>query len=232
MDVLERLQVVIEASTKGFREEINKVQTQVASVSKKVNSEVDKIKNAFKGLGRVLATIGIGKFVKDSVKQAMSVESAIQQISRTMGESTNQFLKWAESTALAFNMSQSDAMSYRATFSNLVSTFTNGTEETLKYTTDLLKASSVIASGTGRTIEDVMERIRSGMLGSTEAIEDLGINVNVAMLESTEAFRQFAGDSSWNQLSYQTQQLLAHNSFQQDTLLRYYNNYLSYAWVN
>lgn len=203
---LEKLQVLIEAQTKGFRDEVAKVQNQVKKMTNNVNSEVSKVKNIFKSLGKFVAAVGIGKFFVDSTKQAMKVEGAIQQITRTMGESTNQFLKWTQSNALAFNMSQSDAMSYGAIFSNLVSTFSSGTKETLQYTTDLLKASSIIASGTGRTMEDVMERIRSGLLGNTEAIEDLGVNVNVAMLKSTEAFNRFANGKSWDQLSFQTQQ--------------------------
>lgn len=203
---LEKLQVLIEAQTKGFRDEVAKVQNEVKKMTTNVNSEVNKVKNIFKSLGKFVAAVGIGKFFVDSTRQAMKVEAAIQQITRTMGESTNQFLKWAQNNALAFNMSQSDAMSYGAIFSNLVSTFSSGTKETLQYTTDLLKASSIIASGTGRTMEDVMERIRSGLLGNTEAIEDLGVNVNVAMLQSTEAFKRFANGKSWDQLSFQTQQ--------------------------
>lgn len=203
---LEKLQVLIEAQTKGFRDEVAKVQNEVKRMTQNVNNEVNKVKSIFKSLGRFVATVGIGKFFVDSTRQAMKVEAAIQQITRTMGESTNQFLKWAKNNALAFNMSQSDAMNYGAVFSNLVSTFSSGTKETLQYTTDLLKASSIIASGTGRTMEDVMERIRSGLLGNTEAIEDLGVNVNVAMLKSTEAFNKFANGKSWDQLSFQTQQ--------------------------
>ena len=203
---LEKLQVLIEAQTKGFRDEVAKVQNEVKRMTKNVNNEVNKVKSIFKSLGRFVAAVGIGKFFVDSTRQAMKVEAAIQQITRTMGESTNQFLKWAKNNALAFNMSQSDAMNYGAVFSNLVSTFSRGTKETLQYTTDLLKASSIIASGTGRTMEDVMERIRSGLLGNTEAIEDLGVNVNVAMLKSTEAFKRFANGKSWDQLSFQTQQ--------------------------
>ena len=204
--VLEKLQVMIEASTKPFRDEIKKVQNHVKETTNVVNTEVNKIKGLLKSLGRFVITLGIGKALTSSIKSAMRVESAIQQITRTMGESTNQFLKWSKANALAFNMSQSDAMSYGAIFSNLVSTFSNGTQQTLQYTTDLLKASSIIASGTGRTMEDVMERIRSGLLGNTEAIEDLGVNVNVAMLQSTEAFKRFANGKSWDQLSFQTQQ--------------------------
>ena len=203
---LEKLQVLIEAQTKGFRDEINKVQSEVKRMTNTVNNEVNKVKNIFKSLGRFVVTLGIGKIFVNSVQSAMKVEAAIQQITRTMGESTNQFLKWSKANALAFNMSQSDAMNYGAIFSNLVSTFSNGTQQTLQYTTDLLKASSIIASGTGRTMEDVMERIRSGLLGNTEAIEDLGVNVNVAMLQSTEAFKRFANGKSWDQLSFQTQQ--------------------------
>lgn len=203
---LEKLQVLIEAQTKGFRDEVAKVQNEVKKMTNSVNNEVNKVKSIFKSLGRFVAAVGIGKFFVDSTRQAMKVEAAIQQITRTMGESTNQFLKWAKNNALAFNMSQSDAMNYGAVFSNLVSTFSSGTKETLQYTTDLLKASSIIASGTGRTMEDVMERIRSGLLGNTEAIEDLGVNVNVAMLKSTEAFNKFANGKSWDQLSFQTQQ--------------------------
>lgn len=207
---LEKLQVLIEAQTKGFRDEISKVQNEVKRMTSTINSEVNKVKNAFKNvLKGVSITYLVGKFaqlIKESSRMAMNVESAIQQITRTMGESTNQFLKWSKANALAFNMSQSDAMNYGAIFSNLVSTFSNGTQQTLQYTTDLLKASSIIASGTGRTMEDVMERIRSGLLGNTEAIEDLGVNVNVAMLQSTEAFKRFANGKSWDQLSFQTQQ--------------------------
>ncbi|MDS5212784.1 hypothetical protein RLC61_00160, partial [Streptococcus pneumoniae] len=70
----------------------------------------------------------------------------------------------------------------------------------------MLQTSAVVAEGSGRTITDVMERIRSGLLGNTEAIEDLGINVNVAMIKSTEAFKKFANGQSWQQLDYQTQQ--------------------------
>lgn len=170
---LEKLQVLIEAQTEGFRDEISKVQNEVKRMTNSVNNEVNKVKNIFKYLGRFVVTLGIGKIFVNSVQSAMKVEAAIQQITRTMGESTNQFLKWSKANALAFNMSQSDAMNYGAIFSNLVSTFSNGTQQTLQYTTDLLKASSIIASGTGRTMEDVMERIRSGLLGNTEAIKSL-----------------------------------------------------------
>lgn len=207
---LERLQVVMEANTKKFNEEIKKVQNQVKSMTDSVNKNVNKVKSAISSITKSVVGLftlsKVGKYIQNSLQSAMDVEASLQQVARTMGESTQSFLKWAETSALSFNMAQSDALKFGATYSNLVSSFLSDTNQITGATTELLKASSIIASGTGRTMEDVMERIRSGLLGNTEAIEDLGVNVNVALLETTEAFARLANGKSWNQLSFQTQQ--------------------------
>ena len=207
---LESLQVIIEAQTQGLKSEMNRVKKEIKGMTDTVNRETGKVRNAFKNLfkGAIFAygLTKMAQLAKESTKMAMQVEGAIQQIKRTMGESSQMFLKWAKDNGLAFNLAQSDVMKFGGIYSNLLSGFAGGTKQTMQYTQELLKASSIIASGTGRTMEDVMERIRSGLLGNTEAIEDLGINVNVAMLQSTEAFKRFANGQEWNDLSFQTQQ--------------------------
>lgn len=164
------------------------------------------VKGVMKGLGVALGSLAVGKLVKDSVGAAMGVESAMNQISRIMGSSADTFENWAQTQAKSFGMAREEAFKYGAVYSNLISTFAKDTKETTQLTTDLIKASAVVASSTGRTMEDTMDRIRSGLLGNTEAIEDLGINVNVAMLQSTKAFQQFAKGKSWQQLTFQEQQ--------------------------
>lgn len=181
--------------TKGFN-----------STQKSLNTCQSGISKAVRGIATVLGALAIGSYIKDSVSEAMKVESAMVQINRIMGDSASEFDNWAQTQAKAFGIAKSEAYSYGATYSNLISTFSSGAAETEALTTQLLQASAVTASATGRSMEDTMERIRSGLLGNTESIEDLGINVNVAMLESTEAFKQFADGKTWNQLSYQVQQ--------------------------
>lgn len=153
----------------------------------------------------------------------MRFEAAVGQVNRMMGQSVGVFREWVMSQADAFGMGISEATQYGATYANLISGFSQDQAQTTQRTIDLLKASAIIASSTGRAIQDVMERIRSGMLGETDAIEDLGINVNVAMLESTEAFRQFAGDSSWRKLSFQTQQTILYYGILEQAARKYGN---------
>lgn len=207
---LEQLKVIIGAETKPLKTELEKVKSAVNSTTKSVTSSTDSIKGAFGKVAAFIASLKIAQTLvnigKSSLQMASQVEASTQQLNRLMGESSEAFMRWGKANAQAYNMSQAEFAQYGAVYSNLLSSFIDSTDGVANQTTEVLKASSVIASATGRDISDVMERIRSGLLGNTESIEDLGINVNVAMLEATDAFKRFAGDKSWNQLDFQTQQ--------------------------
>lgn len=174
-----------------------------------------------KGIGVILGGLITGKLIKDSTAMAMGVESALDNISRNMGASSAAFNNWVENQSKALGMAKADAYQYGSTFSNLLSSFTSGTKETSDQTQELMKAAAIISSKTGRTYDDVANRIRSGMLGSTEAIEDLGVYTQVSMLESTEAFKKFANGKSWSQLSFQTQQQIRLAAILEQTYARY-----------
>lgn len=176
---------------------------------KKFGDTMTKVGQKLSDFGKSLTTyvtLPIAGLTATSLKYAKEQESALQQVDKIYGKSAKVVKDFAENSAIAFNMSTNNAYKYSQVFGNLIQSITDDQNENAKLTIELLKASSVIASATGRTMEDVMDRIRSGLLGNTEAIEDLGVNVNVALLESTDAFKKFAGDKSWQQLDFQTQQ--------------------------
>lgn len=220
---LEELNVIIDAKLDPYKKamsDMKKVTEQatkpvkdnIKSVNDTVNHQTSGIRNALMGLGKIAAfgllakkLFDIGKY---SLQTALEVSAAMNQVKRTMGESTQSFLKWSKGNALAFNLSQADAIKYGAVFSNLFSGFIKEQEQLTGYTVKMLQTSAVVASATGRTMDDVMNRIRSGMLGSTEAIEDLGININVAMIKSTRAFKEMSNGMNWEQLDFQTQQAI------------------------
>ena len=210
MATLEELKVVINAELKPFQQKMKEMENTVTQSTNNVRNKLSGLKNMFSSLAKV-AALGIlarelyqlGKY---SVQTALEVQASMNQIQRLMGESSQAFLKWAENNALAFNMSKAEAIKYGSTYGNILAGFIKNQDKLAGYTAKLLETSSIIAQGTGRTMTDVMERIRSGLLGNTEAIEDLGVMVHVSMIESTEAFKKFANGQSWQQLDFQTQQ--------------------------
>lgn len=213
----DELKVMIDAEIAPFKNKMKEVENKVKDASNKVQASTNKIKEqsgsmlgVFGKLAKFAGFAYLGKKFLDvgmySTQMALEVTASINQIKRQMGESSQSFLKWVNDNANAMNMSVGEATNYGAVYSNLFSGFIKDTNKLSAYTAKMLQTSAVVAEGSGRSITDVMERIRSGLLGNTEAIEDLGINVNVAMIQSTEAFKRFANGQSWDQLDYQTQQ--------------------------
>ncbi|VJE18165.1 phage tail length tape-measure protein [Streptococcus pneumoniae] len=217
MATLDELKVMIDAEIAPFRKKMKEVENQVKGTSDQVKNATAKVREQSNSIGSAFGKLAkfagfaiLGKKLLDvgmySTQTALEVSAAMNQIKRQMGESSQSFLKWVNDNANAMNMGVGEATNYGAVYSNLFSGFIKDTNKLSAYTAKMLQTSAVVAEGSGRSITDVMERIRSGLLGNTEAIEDLGINVNVAMIESTEAFKKFANGQSWQQLDYQTQQ--------------------------
>ena len=217
MATLDELKVMIDAEIAPFRKKMKEVENQVKGTSDQVKNATAKVREQSNSIGSAFGKLAkfagfaiLGKKMLDvgmySAQTALEVSASMNQIKRQMGESSQSFLKWVNDNANAMNMGVGEATNYGAVYSNLFSGFIKDTNKLSAYTAKMLQTSAVIAEGSGRSITDVMERIRSGLLGNTEAIEDLGINVGVAMIESTEAFKKFANGQSWQQLDYQTQQ--------------------------
>ncbi|HEV9603998.1 TPA: hypothetical protein VZV95_001960 [Streptococcus pneumoniae] len=217
MATLDELKVMIDAEIAPFRKKMKEVENQVKGTSDRVKNATAKVREQSSSIGSAFGKLAkfagfaiLGKKLLDvgmySTQTALEVSASMNQIKRQMGESSQSFLKWVNDNANAMNMGVGEATNYGAVYSNLFSGFIKDTNKLSAYTAKMLQTSAVVAEGSGRTITDVMERIRSGLLGNTEAIEDLGINVNVAMIKSTEAFKRFSNGQSWDQLDFQTQQ--------------------------
>lgn len=207
---------------RALQREIIKTQTKLSDL-KNENSGWNKAGNYLTNLGKELDTISskvdsLGNKLTTRLtlpvvagftvmtKSAIENETAMQQVEKIYGKAADSIKDFAENKAIDYNMSASEAYKYSQIYGNLIQSITDDQTENAEKTQELLQASSVIASSTGRSMEDVMDRIRSGLLGNTEAIEDLGVNVNVALLETTDAFKQIAGDKSWDKLTFQEQQ--------------------------
>lgn len=207
---LEELKVIIDAEIAPFKKKMQEAAQQTKQAADNVKRQTSSLKTAFSKLAAFAGFAVLGKKLLDlgmySTQMALEVSAAINQIKRQMGESSQSFLKWINDNANAMNMSVGEATKYAGVYSNLFSTFIKDSNKLSAYTGKMLQTSAVVAEGTGRTMTDVMERIRSGLLGNTEAIEDLGIQVGVSMIQSTNAFKKFSDGKSWEQLDFLTQQ--------------------------
>lgn len=176
-----------------------------------IKSGMSKIKSDAGGLtktfGKLASAIGLAfsvtaivQFSKESAKLATQTEASVQRLIDIYGKASDAVGDFIDANARALGMSKAAAASYASVYGNLFSVWADQ-KTNAELTNHYLNMTAVVASKTGRTVADVQERIRSGLLGNTEAIEDLGIFVNVKTIEITNAFQRIANGRSWEQLT-------------------------------
>ena len=172
--------------------------------AKNIKSALSDTKSAMAGLAssvaKAFSVAALIKFSKQSGEVATQTESNIQRIVDVFGSASQEVSNFIDANARAIGMSKSAAAGFSAVYGNLFSVWADQ-QQNAQLTNKYLNMTAVVASKTGRTMADAQERIRSGLLGNTEAVEDLGIFVNVKTIEMTEAFQKMANGRSWEQLS-------------------------------
>ena len=190
-------------------------------------------KSAFSSIGAALnklalvaaAAFSVQKIIQfgaEASELATKTEASVQRLIDIYGEASQAVGDFIDANAQALGMSRTAAASYASVYGNLFSVWADQ-QANAALTTQYLQMTAVVASKTGRTVEDVQERIRSGLLGNTEAIEDLGIFVNIKTIEMTDAFQRMANGKSWEQLDAYTQQQIRSMAILEQATAKYGN---------
>ena len=230
MDFQDRIQIIVEAEVQRAVANLQRAQREVRNTSSNFQRSSREISTGFPKIQAGMAALGVSaaaagaalfSFSKEAYNMAASVQASSQVVSRLFGDNAESIKEFSKSADESLGISEEAALRYSAVYGNLLNGFIKDSDTLQSKTEEMLQQSAVIAAATGRTIEDVNDRIRSGLLGNTESIEDLGINVNVALIETTNAFKRFAGDKSWDQLDFNMQQQIRLSAILEQSYQKY-----------
>ena len=213
--------------------EIERTRKETEKATKSTQTYGEKAKTAFQGVGSALKSIAgylalafsvtkIIQFSNEAGQLATQTEASVQRLADIYGEAAQSVGDFIDANARAIGMSKASAASFASVYGNLFSVWADQNTNA-ELTNRYLNMTAVVASKTGRTVEDVQERIRSGLLGNTEAIEDLGVFVNVKTIEMTDAFQRMASGKSWEQLDAYTQQQIRSMAILEQATAKYGN---------
>lgn len=200
-----------ESTVKGLKKTTTQLKTETKEYGKQAETSGKKANNAFTGLKSTLTTVAsklalvfsvtkLIQFSQESANIATQTEASVARVFDIYGSASGVVGDFIDANASALGLAKSSAAEFASVYGNLFSVWADQTTNA-KLTNKYLAMTAVVASKTGRTMEDVQERIRSGLLGNTEAVEDLGIFVNVKTIEMTKAFQRIADGRSWDALS-------------------------------
>lgn len=210
---LERLQVIIEAQTRAYYEELKKVQQQTQKATNAVQKQTEKIKSAFGKIGKavalafsVTAIISFGKSCIELGSDLAEVQNVVDVTFGDMSETVNRF---ARDALEEFGLSETSAKQYTSTLGAMLKSMGFVTKAAADMSMEMTGLAADMASFYNLDTEVAFEKIRSGISGETEPLKQLGINLSVANLEAYALSQGMT--KAYSSMSQQEQALLRYN---------------------
>lgn len=185
---IEKLQVIIDANTKGIRQELSKLQSEIKQTTTTTEKQTSKITSFFKKMGKMVAVALSVAAITSFSKSCIELGSDLQEVQNvvdvtfgTMSEDVNTFAKNAISQ---FGLSELSAKQYTSTMGAMLKSMGFASDEVLVMSKNLTGLAGDMASFYNLSGDEAFQKIRAGISGETEPLKQLGINMSVANLEA------------------------------------------------
>jgi hypothetical protein len=129
-------------------------------------------------VGAVLFKLG-----KDAVASASDVAESQSKNQVVFGRSASAVQRLADTSAKSFGISKAAALEAAGTFGNLFVSLKLPQEQASKMSVKLIQLASDMASFNNADPSEVLEALRSGLVGETEPLRKFGVNIQDATLQ-------------------------------------------------
>ena len=180
---IEELEIVIEAQTREFNQQIANVTNQVSNMEKRVNKSLGNIKNIFGRVGKWIAAFGIGKVIKDSIITAMDSIESDSMFDTVFGSLANDVRQWSEELQSTLGLNGYAIRENVATLYNMTQSMGLASNKALTLSKDMTLLAEDMASFYNISSDEAFNKIRSGLTGETEPLKALGILVDDATIK-------------------------------------------------
>ncbi len=119
-----------------------------------------------------------------AINAASDFEESLSKVQVVFGDSAGVVEQFSATTAASMGIAQRDALAAAGTFGNLFRTMGIGQGASAQMSTDLVQLSADLASFNNLDPTDVLEKLRSGLVGETEPLRALGINLTDAAVRA------------------------------------------------
>ncbi len=155
---------------------------------KSVAGEAGQTESKFSQMGSTLAKVVGGgallSFANSAKNMASDVAEAASKVGVVFGESRVVVDQFAATSAKAFGISKGAALEATGTFGNLFTATGLAKDAAAGMSVDVVKLAADLGSFNNLGTDEVLEKLRSGLVGEVEPLRALGINFNAAAVEA------------------------------------------------
>ena len=187
---LARLKIAIETG------DIDRARTELKKLEVEGGGSATKMKGAFGGLGPIIAgaftvgaVIAFAKTVGDAMGTAVQAASDLQETTGkfnvVFAGVTGEAQRMADEIASGYAMSKNEAMGFMASMQDMLKPMGMNTAEAAKMSSEIVKLSADMGSFNNLPTSQVMDDIRSAMVGNYETVRKYGTMISAASVEQS-----------------------------------------------
>ncbi|MDQ3542051.1 MAG: hypothetical protein M3440_15345, partial [Chloroflexota bacterium] len=189
----ESVSVLVTADTSDAMAGLADIEARIANLEGQASSAgggIDALGGSFAGMGdkaKLAGGILAGGFVAAAVGAVMSASDMNENLNKmnvVFGDSADAVAEFASTSAQSFGISESAALGTIGTFGNLLVSMGLGTNAAADMSTGVLSLAADLGSFNNIGTEEVLEKIRAGLVGETEPLRALGVNLSAAAVEA------------------------------------------------
>lgn len=176
-ETLETLKVIIEAYTKPYQDEVNKVKAATAQATDKVERETAKMSKAFSKVGSAikmaLGAVSIGaitSFAKSCIDLGSDLAEVQNVVDVTFGSMSSEVDKFAKNAIAQFGLSETVAKKYMGTYGAMAKAFGMNTQQAYDMSAAITGLTGDVASFYNLSTDEAYTKLKSIFTGETESL--------------------------------------------------------------
>lgn len=122
-----------------------------------------------------------------SIHAASDLNESLSKVQVVFGDLSDEVINWSKNSAQAMGLSQQAALETASSFGNLFTAMHIAQPESAKMSEKLVELAGDLASFNNLDPEEVLVKLRSGIVGEAEPLRTLGIQISAARTEAEAA---------------------------------------------
>ena len=184
---LEKLKVIIEAYTKPYQEEMEKVQKQTGRVMSAVEQQTARISRSWKRVGAAITSVisvaAIVAFGKSCLELGSNLQEVQNVVDVTFGSMSGRVDEFAKNAANAFGLSETMAKKYMGTYGAMAKSFGIVGQAGYDMSAAITGLTGDVASFYNLSQDEAYTKLKSIFTGETESLKDLGVVMTQTALD-------------------------------------------------
>lgn len=209
------LLVRILGDDRDLQSSLKNTERSIQQIDKRTASFGRNIGRAFAAAGIAVGTAAVFKGLEDSIEAASALNEELSKSKQIFGDNAQFIKNWSETTAESFGVSQRAALEATGIFGNLFRVVELAPDQAAKMSQSLVELAADLASFNNADPSDVLQALRSGLIGEVEPLRRYGVLLSEARVQ--QVAMAATGKSNAKELTNQEKALARYNIILQDT---------------